>query len=713
MTEPMASLLLVDDEELNRDMLGRRLELHGYHVTLADSGRAALESLARESFDLVLLDVMMPELNGFQVLSRVRETRSATELPVIMVTAKSQSNDVVEGFRLGANDYVTKPIDFPVVLARIATHVGHRRALLALHESEARYALAARGTNDGLWDWDLRSGQVYYSPRWKEMLGFEDAQIGQGAEEWLGRLHCDDLPRVMTALDNHRSGLTPQFDCEYRILDRNNIYRWMHSRGLAINDDSGRAVRMAGSQTDITSGKVADALTGLPNRVLFMDRLTLALERLRRDPANLFAVLFLDLDGFKTVNDSLGHRAGDQLLVAVARRLERTVRSTDSVAHLGPEQTIARLGGDEFTILLDRLGTSGNATIAVERLMSALAAPFDLCGKEVFVGASVGIALGRCEYESPEDILRDADTAMYSAKAQGKARFAIFDDTMRAKVVARLQLENDLRRAVEQREFRLQYQPILSLESNRIVGFEALLRWEHPHCGGIDPAEFIPIAEETGLIMPIGHWVLQEACRQMSEWHATFATDPPLRVAVNLSSKQFVQSDLVEQIELVLVETGLPPSCLELEITETSLIENAQSASAVLARLRDLGVQVSIDDFGTGYSSLSYFQKFTVDTVKIDRSFVRQMGSSESQEIVQAIVTLAHNLKLSVIAEGVETEAERGRLQALDCDYVQGYYYSKPVDSQAAAALMASDVAEHELRQSGLRADRVPQGASR
>jgi diguanylate cyclase (GGDEF)-like protein/PAS domain S-box-containing protein len=695
MSASVASLLLVDDEELNRDMLGRRLELHGYRVTPAENGRAALDLIAREAFDLVLLDVMMPELNGFQVLSRVRENHTSSQLPVIMVTAKSQSTDVVEGFRLGANDYVTKPIDFPVALARISTHVAHRRALLALHESETRYALAARGTNDGLWDWDLRIGQIYYSPRWKEMLGFQEAEIGQGPEEWLGRLHPEDLPKVMAELDNHRSGLAKQFDCEYRILNKNDIYRWMHSRGLAINDDSGRAVRMAGSQTDITAGKVADALTGLPNRILFMDRLTIAFQRVKRDPANLFAVLFLDLDGFKNVNDSLGHRSGDQLLVAVARRLERSVRATDSVAVLGREQTIARLGGDEFTILLDALGAPGDASLAAQRLLGALAAPFELGGNEVFVGASIGIALGRSEYECPEDILRDADTAMYSAKAQGKARFAVFDDGMRAKVVARLQLETDLRRALERREFRLNYQPILSMETDRIVGFEALLRWEHPDWGLVHPTEFIPIAEQTGLIMQLGRWVLGEACRQMSEWRGIFRTDPPLRVAVNVSSKQFVQPDLVAQIESILAETGLEPSGLELEITESSIVDNPETAAAILAQIRGLGVQVSIDDFGTGYSSLSYFQQFTVDTVKIDRSFVARMGSSESQEVVHAIVTLAHNLKLAVIAEGVETELQRGRLKALDCDYVQGYYYSEPLDSQAAAVLVASNIKDH------------------
>ena len=309
-------------------------------------------------------------------------------------------------------------------------------------------------------------------------------------------------------LENHRSGLTKQFDCEYRILNNQNAYRWMHSRGLAIYDEQGAPVRMSGSQTDITAAKVADPLTGLPNRVLFMDRLSMAYERLVRDPTNLFAVLFLDLDGFKNVNDSLGHRVGDQLLVAVARRLEGSVRATDTVPTSDESRPSLGSGATNSRSFLTACVPPGDAALAAQRLLAGLAGPFDLCGKEIFVGASIGIAVGSDEYASPEDILRDADTAMYSAKSDGKARFAVFDETMRAKVVARLQLENDLHRALEQHEFRLHYQPILSMESDRIVGFEALLRWDHPERGVVHPADFIPVAEDTGLITQLGRWAL-------------------------------------------------------------------------------------------------------------------------------------------------------------------------------------------------------------
>ena len=546
------------------------------------------------------------------------------------------------------------------------------------------------------------------------MLGFQEAEIGHGPEEWLGRLHCDDLPRVMLDLENHRSGHTRQFDCEYRILDQKNIYRWMHSRGLAINDESGRPVRMAGSQTDITAGKVADALTGLPNRVLFMDRLTLALRAVQTRSSQAVRSLVPRPGRLQERQRQPGSSCRRPVAGRRRARLERTVRShgLDRLSRAGPDHRSPGRATNSPSSLTS-LAAAGEATVAAQRLMAALAAPFDVCGKEVFVGASIGITPGRCDYESAEDILHDADTAMYSAKAQGKARFAVFDETMRARVVARLQLENDLRRAVEQGEFRLQYQPILSLRVRPHRRLRGTAPLGSPARGEIDPGEFIPIAEETGLIMQLGHWALGEACRQMSEWHTTFPAEPPLRVAVSLSSKQFIQPDLVEQVERSPRRDRPAPTVPRPRDYRELVDRKRRDCAGVLASLRSLGVQVSIDDFGTSYSSLSYFQKFTVDTVKIDRSFVREMGSSERQEIVQAIVTLAHNLKLSVIAEGVETEADRGRLKALDCDYVQGYVHSHPVDSDGAAALMASRSVDHERRQPGSRPEPMPQGVAR
>jgi diguanylate cyclase (GGDEF)-like protein/PAS domain S-box-containing protein len=676
-SEATAPLLLVDDTEANRDMLSRRLQRLGYEVVLAASGAEALEIVERRRVSLVLLDVEMPGMSGLDVLSTLRKQYSPIELPVIMVTGRQQREDIIEALTRGANDYVTKPIDMPIAAARIQTQLSLRKAEAALRESEERYALAARGANDGLWDWNLITGSVYYSSRWKLMLGSDEDDIGSSP---------DEVSRVRSDVESHLAGATLQFESEHRLLHRDGNYRWMLVRGLAIRDGAGRSSRFAGSLTDITEGKVSDALTGLANRILFLDRLARALERRRRH-GDMYAVLFIDLDRFKLVNDSLGHIVGDQLLIAIAKRLQHCLRSNDSCARFDTDHTIARLGGDEFTILLDDIKQVGDAMRVADRIQKTLALPFNLDGHEVFTSASVGIAVGARDYESPEAVLRDADTALYRAKALGKARYEVFDVEMRDRAVARLRLDTDLRRAIERHEFHLYYQPIVSLQRNRIEGFEALLRWPHWDRGLVYPADFIPVAEETGLILPMGWWALREACRQLSIWQKTMPQGTPLTVAVNLSSKQFVQLDLALQLEQILVETGVAASSLKLEITESAIIDNTSSMIGLLLQLKSLGLQIAIDDFGTGYSSLSYLHRLPIDSLKIDRSFVSCM-TQDSAEIVRAIVGLAHNLGLDVIAEGVETVEQLEQLKALGCEFGQGYLFSRPVEHAEAEALL-------------------------
>lgn len=421
-----------------------------------------------------------------------------------------------------------------------------------------------------------------------------------------------------------------------------------------------------------------DELTGLPNRALLAENLKLEIERAQQHQDCQFAVLFLDLDRFKIVNDSLGHSIGNQLLIAIARRLEGCVRETD---------TVARLGGDEFAILVTGISHLNQATEMAERVQEKLQAPFNLSGHEVFTMASIGIALSALGYEHPENVLRDADTAMYRAKAQGKACYEIFDEGMHSRAVHLLQLETDLRRALEKEEFCLYYQPIVSLENGELAGFEALVRWQHPERGIISPVEFIGMAEEHGFILPLGQWVLEQACRQLVQWQWQSPDNRRLFMSVNLSAKQMAQTKLVDQIKQVLEDTNLDPGLLKLEITEGAVMENAEMAVTVLKQLKALGVQLSVDDFGTGYSSLSYLHRFPLDTLKIDQSFVSRIGEAdENGAIVRTIVTLAENMGMDVVAEGIETLAQLRELKRLNCSYGQGYLFARPLNTSAATA---------------------------
>lgn len=691
-------LLVVDDDELNRDMLSRRLARRGFATTAAASCEEALDLIRTQPFDTVLLDVQMPGMSGIEALRIIRAEKPSGVLPVIMVTAKDRSEDVVEALTLGANDFITKPVDLPVALARIRTQLQRKDAEDRLRESEERYAVAMAGANDGLWDWNLATDEIYYSPRWKTLFGCDEHETPDGLDEWFGRVHDADRARLREQLAEHVDGRSSHLEIEYRMRHSSGAYRWVLTRGLAVRDADGRAVRLAGSFTDITKGKVADVLTALPNRVLFMDHLIWCIEQARRRAEARFAVLFIDLDGFKVINDSLGHMVGDELLVAVARRLEQAVRSAEPRVLAARDEkldglapTVARFGGDEFTVLMPGVRAAGDATRVAEAILAAFSQPFVLNQRDAYVSASIGIVVSDSGCLVAADVLRDADTALYHAKALGKARYEVFDAAMRHRAVARLEMETALRRAFDRGEFRLHYQPLVRLDTDLLVGFEALLRWEHPEQGLLAPEAFIPLAEETGLIVPLGRWVIREACRQMAAWRDGGHSADRICVSVNLSSREFQQPDLVEYVRACLAEHHLTGDRLEIEITESTAMENADVVVGRLAQLKASGVVLSIDDFGAGYSSLAYLHRFPIDKLKIDRSFVARLlepGDNDGTPIVTAILALARHIGIDVVAEGIESLAQRDRLRTLQCHLGQGYFFAKPAPAGEAIDLL-------------------------
>lgn len=569
------------------------------------------------------------------------------------------------------------------------------RALIEteLRQSEERYSLAARGANDGLWDWDLGDDYIYYSPRWKEMLGYAEDELETNLQEWFGRIHPEDLVEVQLAVSAHLEGISEHFEQEYRIRHLNGSYLWVLTRGLAIRDADGNACRMAGSQTDITLRKRAeeklshdalhDALTGLPNRALFLDRLERVIEHTRRNKDYVFAVLFLDIDRFKSVNDRYGHLVGDDLLIAIGERLCSSTRASD---------TVSRLGGDEFVVLVEDIENLDQAVNVSSRIHEKISQPFNIGDHEIFTSCSIGIILNDESYTSAGDFLRDADFAMYRAKSDGRSRAIVFNSEMRADLMDRIWMEHDLRQAVAERQFRLHYQPILSLGSGRLVGFEALIRWQHPTQGLIGPLQFIPLAEETRLILPVGRWVIEEACQQLYRWEKQYPGDEPLTMSVNISGVQLSSPEFVDQVEEILADVEINPSQLTFEITERMIVEDNYVATQVISRLKDLGVRVHLDDFGTGYSALSYLQRYPIDILKIDRTFIGKIEENgETVEIIKAILNLARDLNMSVIAEGIETEYQFDLLKELNCQFGQGYFFARPMTPTDAEGMLAED----------------------
>lgn len=594
-------LLIVDDISDNRAVLTRRFERRGFDVTEAESGLAAIDLIESQAFDLVLLDIMMPGIDGMETLRRIRTRHSASLLPVIMVTAKSESDNIVGALEVGANDYVTKPVDFAVALARVNTQLIRRQAELDVFTANE----ALRSVNESL--------ETRVADRTSRLI---EANLLLKAE----------------------------------IVDR--------------------------EQSDARSHYLAyhDTLTSLGNRLQFREQLE---EALRGDPklSPPVAVLFIDLDGFKAVNDSLGHSIGDLLLKAIAMRMRDAI---------GPADKIARLGGDEFAILQTGVDQPQSAPMLAQKLIETVSRPCCIEGYDVVVGASIGIAFGHARLSTSDHLLKSADLAMYSAKADGRGTYRVFDPQMESVMHARRSMERDMRSGFVKNGFRLYYQPLVNLKSMRVTAFEALMRWQHPERGSISPSEFIPVAEDIGLIVQLGEWALRQACEEAMSWPADIS------VSVNLSPMQFIKGNLAATVMNALASSGLPASRLELEITESVLLDKSERNIETLNQIRQLGVRISIDDFGTGYSSISYLQHFRFDKIKIDKSFVKDVISDErSLAIVRAIAGLGTSFGITTTAEGVETVEQMQRLSLEGCVEVQGYLFSKPVPASRIAGLLS------------------------
>lgn len=684
-------VLLVDDDEedyILTKYVFDDFKSNYYRLEWVSNYTDALDSMTASSHDIYLVDYHLGGKTGLDLLREA--VKKGCTSPVILLTGQGDSDVDLEAMQAGAADYLVKgELEAPVLERAIRYSIKHSRSLEELQNSEKKFRSVIQSASDAIFLVDQDGNITLWNKAAATIFGYSEQEIiNFPATSLMGAKYAKKtlefgLQKTLEEIIAPMSGLTinawgrRKDGSEFPLELSGSI--WKTNEGIFYTAIIRDVTERRAAEERLFHEATHDALTGLPNRTQFRTLLQEAIDQSKLKKTQ-FAVLFLDLDRFKVINDGLGHVVGDKLLVAIGERLRAGVR---------PGDIVSRFGGDEFTILLKSIPTSAIVTEVAERLQRELAIPFKIDGYEVFTSASIGIILSDENHGNPESFLRDADTAMYRAKETGKARYEIFDNAMHVRNMNLLQVENDLRRAIDREEFVIYYQPIINLTDKKIIEFEALLRWSHPDRGLVPPNEFIPVAEETGLIVPIGEWVLREACRQVCEWQKTFPLFANLGISVNLSIKQLMNPKLTDQVKDILNETNLDPRRLKLEVTETMVMENAELALNILSELCALGVLVSTDDFGTGYSSLSYLHHFPFERLKIDRSFVGRMDTEEkSEEIVRTILTLAENLHLEVVAEGIENEKQFDQLCKLGCHFGQGYLFSKPVPAQSAEKIL-------------------------